>query len=382
VNQQPVVLAHLSTVHRRTDTRVRVREIETLAREMGVPVHFYVMDGLGDDVESEGRVIIHDLGPRPGSRILRMVVGPWKAFRALRAAKPRIVHFHDAELLPMAVVLRKMGVRVVYDAHEDLPRQVMAKHWIPRWARRTVARVVDGVELTAARRTDAVVAATSGIARRFPGRGTTMVRNYPVRNELVTSGPLAFRERGPVFAYVGGISEVRGIHEMVSAIDALSSDTGFNPTLILAGRFEPAALEAQVKELPGWEHVEFAGWSDRAQVAAILGRARAGLMTLYPTANHLESEPNKLFEYMAAGLPVIASDFPAWREVVDRVGCGLLVDPFDPGAIAEAMRRILAHPDEAEAMGRRGKEAFETTYNWDSEGERLVSLYWKLLDRT
>jgi glycosyltransferase involved in cell wall biosynthesis len=379
VSDSPVVLAHLSTVHPRIDTRVRDREIETLAREMGVPVHFYVMDGLGDAVESDGSVIIHDLGPRPRSRLLRMAIGPWRAYRALRAVRPQLVHFHDPELLPMAVLLGRLGIRVIYDAHENLPSQIMAKYWIPRWSRRAVAWGVGRIELGAAQRMDAVVVAWPGIAERFPGTRTIMVRNFPVRDELSATDPVAYRERSRAFVYVGGISEARGIREMTCAIDALAAVERGWPTLIVAGRFHPSSLEDEIALLPGWKRVEFTGWADRAQVAHILGRARAGMMTLHPTPNHIDSEPNKLFEYMAAGIPVIVSDFPRWREVVDTVGCGLLVDPSDPEAIAEAMQWILDHPDEAEAMGRRGRTAVEVTYNWDSEFRKLASLYRRLL---
>ncbi|QYX56780.1 glycosyltransferase [Roseovarius sp. SCSIO 43702] len=78
---------------------------------------------------------------------------------------------------------------------------------------------------------------------------------------------------------------------------------------------------------------------------------------------------------MGAGLPVIASDFPLWRQIVDGAGCGLLADPQDPRAIARAMDWILDNPDEAEEMGRRGKHAVETTYNWPTEAEKLVAFY-------
>jgi glycosyltransferase involved in cell wall biosynthesis len=85
---------------------------------------------------------------------------------------------------------------------------------------------------------------------------------------------------------------------------------------------------------------------------------------------------------MAAGLPVIASDFPLWREIVEEAGCGLLVDPKDPQAIADAMQWILDHPEEAAEMGRRGRAAVEARYNWEAESAKLVSLYRRLLSDT
>ncbi len=110
-----------------------------------------------------------------------------------------------------------------------------------------------------------------------------------------------------------------------------------------------------------------------------MAACRLGLVTFLPAPNHTESQPNKLFEYMAAGLPVVASDFPLWRHIVESSQCGLLVDPSDPGKIAEAIEWILRHPQEAEAMGRRGAEAVRQTYNWGSEAKTLLDLYRQLL---
>jgi glycosyltransferase involved in cell wall biosynthesis len=149
--------------------------------------------------------------------------------------------------------------------------------------------------------------------------------------------------------------------------------------LAWAGPFAPAAFETHLRNLPGWAKVDYRGKLDRPDVAELLGRSRAGLVVFQPAPNHMEAQPNKLFEYMAAGLPVIASDFPLWRNIVTGAGCGLLVDPLSPPAIANAITWILDHPDEAEAMGRRGQHAVSSTYAWDREAEKLVALYTKLL---
>jgi glycosyltransferase involved in cell wall biosynthesis len=125
----------------------------------------------------------------------------------------------------------------------------------------------------------------------------------------------------------------------------------------------------------GWDRVVEHGQLSRSAVAELLQGVQAGLVLFHPEPNHVEAQPNKLFEYMSAGIPVIASDFPLWRDLIERECCGLAVDPLDEAAIASAIEYVLTHPDEAEAMGRRGRLAVERTYNWQPQAHKLLDLY-------
>jgi glycosyltransferase involved in cell wall biosynthesis len=125
--------------------------------------------------------------------------------------------------------------------------------------------------------------------------------------------------------------------------------------------------------------VRYHGWLPYAELPLRLAAGQAGIVCFLPEPNNVNSGPTKLFEYMALGLPVIASHFPMWREVVEGNECGLCVDPADPRAIAAAMTWLAEHPAEAAAMGERGRAAVLATYNWEAEGERLMQAYERLL---
>jgi hypothetical protein len=160
---------------------------------------------------------------------------------------------------------------------------------------------------------------------------------------------------------------------MVTAAAAFSADGC--PGFVLAGDMASDALAASLRAQPGWSRVRYVGWQSRRELRRTLAEVRLGLLPLLPAPNYVTALPTKLFEYMSAGLPVVASDFPLWRDIVESAGCGLLVDPLDPDDIAGAVRTLLDDPQRAQEMGARGRAAVERDYNWSAEGERLVAAY-------
>lgn len=373
------MIIHFSTVHPRDDSRIRSKQVATLASAFGSEnIALYVQDGMGNEIDLQLGYNIVDTGRRQ-PRLKRMVGGAWRMIRAVARARPAVAHFHDPELLPWAMLLRLKGIKVVYDVHEDVPQQVKHNPGIPRFAQWILPPFVAAAEWLGGRAINGVVAPTTTITDRFPESKTILVRNFPLLAELHTPEPTPMRERSAQFAYVGYISEVRNIFGMMRAVDLLQDRAA---RLRLVGSFAIEETEKRAKAMPEWAIVQFDGWATRRQVAQALGDARAGLVILRPVEHEMLTLPIKLFEYMAAGLPVIASDFPVWRAIVEGANCGLLVDPLDDQAIAEAMRWILDHPEEAEAMGRRGRAAVEQQYNWDHEGNALIAFYRKQLALT
>jgi len=192
-------------------------------------------------------------------------------------------------------------------------------------------------------------------------------------DELEPQG--AWAEKRAEVCYIGGISSIRGIKEVCAAMGKVKSKVRLN----LAGLFSEPRVEQEVRTMAGWERVNHLGFLDRAEVRPVLGRSLAGLVTFHPLPNHLDAQPNKMFEYMSAGIPVIASNFPLWREIISKNDCGLLVNPLDACAIAKAIDYLVKNPTEAERMGRNGKNAAETLYNWEHEEKKLIKFYEKIL---
>ena len=317
-------------------------------------------------------------------RLPRMTLSVNRVYQKALGLKGDLYHFHDPELIPVGLLLHFQGHRVIYDVHEDAPRALLSpgRNYLPIQIRKPMSWLLEKLEVNAVKQFSALVTATPAITSRLQlfQTHTHNINNYPLLDELVAPKERPWGERLRSVAYVGVIAAVRGIQQMVDAVDFLADDLGVR--LQLAGQFSPLELRSQIIESSGWKCVDEVGFLDRAQLASLLGTVQAGLVLFHPAPNHMEAQPNKLFEYMSAGIPVIASNFPLWRDLIERHQCGLLVDPLSAKDIAAAIEYVITHPAEAEEMGRRGRAAIEEKYNWESESQKLLNLYQQLLDHS
>ena len=360
-------IVHLTTVHQRHDIRILIKECTALS-QAGYDVHLVVGDGEGNEV-FEG-VPIHDLGVKPNSRIKRMWSQPKKAQEKIIELNPDMVHFHDPELLPLGVKLARRGMRVIYDAHEDVPRQSLVKQYIPLRIRPFVAKLLESYENHAAKKFSGMIAATPHIERRFLMQGINVVNvsNYPILGDVASFSGKKTRKKQ--VCYIGGISRMRGLGQVIRALPLVP-----DIQLVLCGGFSEAAFEMELRNEPGWAQVDYRGQVDRVTAEGVMQDSIAGLVTFLPTANHMDAQPNKLFEYMSAKLPVIGSNFPYWKEMIEGAGCGLCVDPTSPKAIAKAIQRMCDSASSVEEMGQAGQQETINKYNWSKESQKLIAFY-------
>lgn len=367
-------VVQFSTVHPPYDIRVFHRECRTLA-EAGYDTA-YVVPHEKDELLHGVRICAV---PKPKGRLDRAIGSTWRVFRRAMKENGRIYHFHDPELIPAALLMKLLGKRVIYDAHEDTPRSVYNKTYIPKLFRYPAAWACEFLEMLGMMAFDYLIAATPAIARRFPKRKAVVVQNFPIMEEVLHDHPTPIPERPPNVVYVGEISRQRGICELVRAMSLVPAE--LNARLILAGKFIPATLEAEVRALHGWDRVDFLGWRSRGEILEKLGQSRAGIVLFHPAPNHTESQPAKLFEYMAAGLPLIASNFEHWKTLIADQGCGLHADPCDAQSVADAITKMLRDPVEGQKMGQRGQKAVREKFNWSVEAANMLGIYERLMRR-
>jgi glycosyltransferase involved in cell wall biosynthesis len=364
----------LSSVHDALDHRIFHKECRSLVRA-GYNVSVIAQHSRVEVVEGVRIVPL----ARPAGRISRIIRTGWQIYRKALAEKADLYHFHDPELIGVGILLRCHGKKVIYDVHEDVPQDLLHKFYLPKWMRRPISCLAGSMELLTARLLSAIVVVTPAIAKRFEGHSNdvVLVRNFPVPEEFPAYSPIAWEQRDPAVIFLGSMSRNRGLYEVVKAIELLPNH--LNVKLRLLGRFSMPELSAELANQPGWTRVENLGFmQDRKSVSANLNKVRAGLVTIHPIPQLMVSYPVKMFEYMASGIPIIASDFPLWRQFIDESRCGLLVNPLEPREIANAIDYIFTHPREAEEMGTNGRRTMETRFNWTQEELALLRLYNKL----
>jgi glycosyltransferase involved in cell wall biosynthesis len=363
-------IIHLSTVHGRYDVRIFHKQCRSLAAN-SYDVTLVVQDGKGD--ENRDGVRILDLGSPPSGRVRRILLSSWRAYCCLREVPAAIIHFHDPELLPAGFYLKRAKHHVIYDSHEDVPRDILSKYWIPALLRKGLSILFEKFENYIAEKLDAVVGATPFIAKRFQriNPNSIAVNNFPIQEEFQPANEV--RPFSRTICYIGGITRVRGISELIAALGILR-----DVTLVMCGPFESKAYEAELMSLPGWKYVDYRGTVGRNEVSKIMAGSALGAVTFLPTPNHVDAQPNKMFEYMAAGLPLLASNFPLWRQIVEETQCGVCVDPCLPAEIAKAIAHLLADESACRAKGRAGRKAIVERFNWRNESKKLLNLYGEL----
>lgn len=366
-------VVHLTSVHPRDDVRIFLKECRSLS-EHGHEVFLVVADGRGNEVLNGVKIV--DVG-LPIGRIDRMFKVTQRVFVKAVELDADIYHLHDPELLPIGLKLKRLGKKVVFDAHEDVPKQILGKHYIHPWVRRILSWGFAYFERYACSRFDGAVAATPHIRDKFLliNPNSIDINNFPMIGELESS--VTWQNKAKEVCYVGNIAQVRGINELVLAMGATRTAVRLN----LVGGFSEQYVESKVRGYKGWHNVNYLGVQDRLGVREVMSRSIAGLVTLHPIPNYLDALPIKMFEYMSASIPVIASSFDLWQSIIEETNCGLCVDPLDPHSVAEAIDYLVDHPDEARQMGENGRAAVLSRYNWAQEEKKLLSFYNEILSQ-
>ena len=385
-------VVHLTTVHHPYDPRIYHKECKSLQRA-GFDVTLIAQPAASQQRQAERRELVQHGNTTTGSppepeihhlpiqkhtsRMKRMLFGSLELYQKAKAEKADVYHFHDPELLPVGWLLKKSGNTVIYDIHEDYVTSMMQKEYMAYPIRKLAGFLYKQLEKFFTKDMELCLA-EKYYQEMYPDG--VLVLNYPTVNEKFIRRS---REEAPIenkLLYTGNVSEVRGaqIHAKLPVIDERVS-------VHFVGKC-PGALAEEMKQIAGdgADRLHFEGIDRFVEKEVIEQRYLernwlAGIALFPPTAHYMKKELTKFFEYMNAGLPIICSDFPVWKNFIDTYQCGLAVDPYDEHAIHQAMAYLRNNPERAREMGRNGKKAVTEELNWHSQEEILITWYNQLL---
>lgn len=362
-------VVHFSTVHKPFDSRIFHKEIKALKGTYNV----IFVSAQADKEYKEGNVTVMPIRKREG-KLKRILFSTYDMLLKLLSIKASLYHFHDTELLPIGMILKLMGRKVIFDSHENTYGMILSRTWIgPVWKRKLIGAFVIVLEKAVSRNLTGIVAARPDLMQHYTNRNKCLFRNFPDVSIAEHIEPADIKKDKPVIVYSGGMTRIRGILQIINAMEII----GDRAELWLMGEWLEPGLEKDCMERPGARHVKYLGSFDYGEHFSYIKAGDLGITPFLPTENHLTTMPNKPFEYMMCRLPVLMSDFNYWKDIFGEFG--IFFNASDPESIAESILYCLENKTEMQKKAELSFEILEKKYSWNSERYILLDFYRKLI---
>jgi glycosyltransferase involved in cell wall biosynthesis len=371
-------ICFLSSMHPPTDKRVFYKEAVALAAAGHDVVHVAPGDGR-EWTQSGVRIVTYAQARGLRERLFDMA----RLYRRARAVGADVYHCNEPDSWIVGAALRLFrGRAFIFDVHEHYPEDI-AEFRFPRWTRPAVRAIGSATMRWLSRFTSAIVLAKSSLLEQFshlPADRVVLVENF-VSLEALTPAPRRARKGGPLrLIHLGLFSRVRGWPEVLKGF-ALARSKDIE--LLALGEINDGTEEefqAEVKRLGLTGRVRYEKWVPYDEAMQHVNASHVGLVAFQPGLySHVHALPHKMFDYMAGELALIAPDFAVEVAAIVRdAKCGILVDPSNPRAIADAIDRLSDDPELLRTLGHQGRESVISRYNWEAEARKLIDLYRRL----
>ena len=365
----------ITTVHSSFDTRIFHKECKALVKG---GYHVTLICQHDKNLIFDGVQII--ALSKAKSRIHRMLGLTLKAFYLALKQRSDIYHFHDPELLAVGILLKIFKKKVICDVHEDYPKSMMSKYYLPKIFRKFIAFIIKLIQNSFAPFFDYIIVAGDDIAESMRNsriyNKMIVLKNVPPK-EFINTCKNNIDEKKNNIVYAGILSAGRGIREIVEAMRYVNN----NVKLFLIGSATTPQFEQELCNIIT-DKVDLVGKIDYEEIPNFINVSKIGLICFHSEPNNigaLSGRNNKLYEYMAGGLAIIASNFPEWRAIVEGNNIGITVNPENPKEIAEAINYLMDNPCITRKMGENGIKLTRNKYNWEIEKEKLLRVYDYLL---
>ena len=359
-------VSHVSIRHNPFDTRIFLKECKTLSKN-DYDVSFIVPHTSNEEVD---KIKIISL-KKSNSKFYKVFKNIPAALSKCFETNSDIYHFHDPELIPIGLILKLKRKKVIYDAHEDHPKDVFEKLW-PMPLKIITFIYFSVLGKLASLFFDKIVAATPHISSKYPDKKTVLLRNFPILELIDKSKKVEIKSDNLLIIYQGGITKLRGVKQVIESLGEVNEKV----ELLLFGKWE-VGFEEECKKLKGWKKTKYLGVIEQEKLYGYGKSADIGIINYLSSPNNDDSLPNKPFEYMACSLPIIMSNFSHWKEMFKD--CALFSNPEDPESIANNIQILAKDKKLRKEMGKKGRALVEKEYNWEKESKKLVDMYNELI---
>ncbi|WP_419168978.1 glycosyltransferase [Halobacteriovorax sp.] len=364
-------LVHFTTVHRRNDTRIFFKQCISLTKKYG-EVKLYVADGLGNNKHQSIEVV--DVGGYK-TKWGRFLSG-LKMLHSLYKEKASIYTYHDPELFFVALILKSLGKKIVFDAHENIRLQLHDKDWLPLKPLVIYAYpIIDWLKS----KLFYITVAESSYETNYgskESKNVETIMNYPSIS-LLNKYKVVDRSSCKDLFYLGSVSELRGAYEMIDFLAQLKDGTRVLHIIGPISNDLKNSLHKYAESLNVGTNIKIYGAMSLVQALEISKSCVLGFAILKPVGNYLNSYSTKIFEYMAIGLPFIVSNFEIYKKLHIDEKCAFLVDP-ELIEIIPKVSKFLKNKDSIENFSRSGIELVKE-YNWENEEKKLFNFYDRIL---
>lgn len=368
-------ICHISTVHRRDDIRIYRKEITSLLQANFSIDYITKANPAEDETIDDSRVNILPVNIS-SRKLVRIISSTPKTLWTCFKSKADIFHAHDPELIVTLILLKLFGKKTILDVHEDYEQQIVDKLWIPTLIRfGFILPMFKLIHMIAKRVIDQFVVVTEHIASKYPVQKTYIVQNFPLESEIdlqLYRSKTHDTDRKIDMAYFGEISEERNFIKVLTAYLELHKE-GHNISFKLGGRVSSPGIDELIHECQSIDGFEYLSWIPRDKMLSILTKTKLGFVLFKPLGNHINAQPNKIFEYMASGVLILCSNFKLWNDIVVENEIGLSVDPNDKEAIKKGI--IEGLKSYSTDRSNTAQLLVNRKYNWNNEFSTLLKCY-------
>ena len=373
-------ICHITFDHFWNDARVYKKEILS-QKEKGYEVIFYGWDRPEEKIDNGVQFISHfNYQPTKKER-MKLMFSNKNIVNDLIKLNADIYQFHDFTLLEVGRKLKKAGRHVIFDCHENYLGTVPLKLGRNKLGTFIFAKLLDEYYKRAVSLFDAVFTVSPNMVEAIKKYNpkTYMVSNYPSINKYAEPAKC---DKEDFFVFQGTVYGFSNQKYIVEAINKVKSNARYK---IIGNVFDNE--KKIIEDNDTQKRVDIVEWMEKEDLDRNMQQSIGGIVVLDYTAECCFKEgqlgSNKIFEYMLCGLPVICTDFKLWKDlIIDKYKCGICVEPKNSEQLKAAMEWIISHPEEAKAMGQRGRDAILNEFNWEKGLRQYFDYYSQIVENT